>query len=153
MKKSRIMVCGLALAMVLPAFAPVAAQAEDDRQLVKMPAMMQEHMLTNMRSHLASLNAMLDALADGKTDEAAKIAEDNLGMSSLSAHGSEMLAQFMPEEMQALGTQMHRAASRFVIVAQDAELDPSKESQRKVYRALQEVTANCNACHQAYRIR
>jgi len=48
---------------------------------------------------------------------------------------------------------MHHAASRFVIIARDAELDPGIQSQRKVYKALQEITDNCNACHQAYRIR
>ncbi len=151
MTNSGLAVSALALAWL--AFAAPSANAQDSRQLVKMPAMMQEHMLANMRSHLASLNEMLDALAEGKTNEAAKIAEDRLGMSSLSLHGSAMLSKYMPEEMAALGTQMHHAASRFVIVAQDAELDPSVESQRKVYRALQQVTENCNACHQAYRLR
>jgi cytochrome c556 len=74
-------------------------------------------------------------------------------MSSLSLHGAAHLSKFMPEAMREIGTQMHRAASRFVIVAQDAELNPGREAQRNVYRALQEITQNCNACHRSYRIR
>lgn len=130
-----------------------AVAAEDNRELVKLPPMMQEHMLANMRDHLVALDEMLAALATGDVDDAAKIAEGRLGMSSLSLHGAEHMAKFMPETMAAIGTQMHHAASQFVIVAQNAELDPSVEAQHKVYKALQAITENCNACHQAYRIR
>ena len=130
-----------------------AAAAEDGRQLVELPEMMQEHMLGNMRDHLRALDEMLAALAEGDVDTAASIAEGRLGMSSLSLHGAAQIAKFIPAEMGAIGTQMHHAASRFVIVARDAELEPGIESQRKVYRALQEITENCNACHAGYRIR
>lgn len=130
-----------------------ATAAEDGRELVKLPPKMQEHMLANMRDHLVALDEMLGALAEGNIDETTEIAERRLGMSSLSLHGAAHMAKFMPENMRAIGTQMHRAASRFVIVARDAELDPGKDSQRKVYKALQAITQNCNACHQSYRIR
>jgi hypothetical protein len=115
--------------------------------------MMQDHMLANMRDHLRALDEILGELAEGNVDAASEIAEARLGMSSLSLHGAEHLAQFMPKEMGAIGTQMHRAASRFVIAAQNAEMNPGLEAQHKVYRALQEITENCNACHQGYRIR
>jgi len=130
-----------------------ASAAEDSRELVKLPPMMQEHMLANMRDHLSALNDMLGELGDGNIDQAADIAEKRLGMSSLSLHGAEHLGKFMPKEMGAIGTQMHRAASRFVITAQDAELNPGKSSQHEVYKALQAITESCNACHQAYRLR
>jgi len=154
MRRLRIM---LAAAVVIVMGLSLAIQsvtaAEDSRELVKLPPMMQQHMLANMRDHLVALDEILGELAAGRTDKAAEIAEKRLGMSSLSLHGAAHLGKFMPETMGKIGTQMHRAASRFVITAQDAELDPSKDSQRKVYRALQQVTENCNACHQAYRIR
>lgn len=132
---------------------PSVEGAEHNRELVKLPPMMQEHMLGNMRDHLVAFDAMLVALAGGNTDEAAEIAEKRLGMSSLSQHGASRMAKFMPETMRAIGTEMHRAASRFVIIARDAELEPGLKSQRKVYKALQAITENCTACHQAYRIR
>ena len=130
-----------------------AVAADDARQLVKLPSMMQEHMLANMRDHLFALDEMLKALAEDNIDEAAKIAEARLGMSSLSLHGADHMATFMPEGMRAIGTQMHRAASRFTIIAGDAEFESQKDAQRKLYGALQAITANCNACHQSYRIR
>ncbi len=135
------------------AFSNSMAAVEDTREFVKLPRMMQEHMLANMRDHLVALDAILDELADGNVDAASTIAEKRLGMSSLSLHGADHLRKFIPKAMGEIGTQMHQAASRFVIVAQDAEMNPGKESQHKVYRALQAITQNCNACHQSYRIR
>lgn len=178
MPKIRLIVAGLAIAMAGASLAPTMAaetmtpgtmhgagmaadhmapagqtNSNDDRELVKLPPMMQEHMLGNMRDHLAALNDMLAALADGDVAKASAVAEERLGMSSLSLHGADHLAPFMPKAMAAMGTEMHHAASRFVVVAQDAELSPGKDAQHKVYRALQDITANCNACHQSYRIR
>jgi hypothetical protein len=127
--------------------------AEDKRELVKLPEMMQQHMLANMRDHLKALDEMLASLADGNIETAVDIAEKRLGMSSMTAHGAHHMGPLMPPPMRQMGTQMHRAASRFVTIARDAELDPGIESQRKVYRALQAITENCNTCHAAYRIR
>ncbi len=130
-----------------------SAAAEDDRELVELPKMMQDHMLGNMRNHLVALNEMLGELAEGNTGKAADIAESQLGMSSLSLHGAEQLGKFMPKAMAEIGTRMHHAASRFVIVAENAELNPGKAAQHEVYKALQGITENCVACHTSYRIR
>ncbi len=142
---------GLLLAVTLAA-GPALSQ-EDSRELVEMPRMMQQHMLANMRDHLVALDEILGFLAEGNVNAAGKIAESRLGMSSLDLHGASHIAKFMPDAMADAGTEMHRAASRFVITAQDAELAPGKDAQHAVYGALQEVTSACNACHQAYRIR
>ena len=64
-----------------------AASAQDTRQLVKLPEPMQQHMLGNMRDHLATLNEILGDLAKDDFDAAAKVTESRLGMSSLSASG------------------------------------------------------------------
>lgn len=145
---------GLLIALVGAGLTTKSARAaEDNREMVELPPMMQEHMLANMRDHLVALNEVLGELADGNIDEAVAISERRLGMSSMSLHGAEHLGKFMPKAMGAIGTEMHHAASRFGIVARDAELDPGLDSQRKIYKALQEITDNCTACHQAYRIR
>jgi cytochrome c556 len=135
----------IAIVAVLTALLVPAAHA-DSRQLVKLPDMMQEHMLSNMRDHLATLNDILHALGDKDLDRAAKEAEQRLGMSSLERHGASHMAPFMPKEMQAMGTAMHRAASRFAVKAQEGDLVST-------YRALKDVTAACVACHTSYRIR
>lgn len=125
----------------------------DRRELVRLPAPMQEHMLANMRDHLATLNEISGALADGKFDAAAKLAEQRLGMSSLSLHGAAHMAPYMPQPMQDIGTGMHRAASRLAITIQDADVAPSVEAMAKVNRGLHELTSACVSCHASYRIR
>lgn len=135
--------------MLLPLLllASSAAAADDDtRQLVELPEMMQQHMLSNMRDHLVSLNEILQYMANDQLDKAAEVAESRLGMSSLDAHGASHMAHFMPEGMRLAGTSMHRAASRFALKAQEGEVLPA-------YRALSEVTSSCVACHAGYRIR
>jgi hypothetical protein len=143
-----LMAIGGAIAQQPDRAAGQAAAGGDRRELIKMPAMMVAHTLANMRDHLVALQEINEALARGAMDDAAKAAEARLGMSSLGRHGAAHVAQFMPQAMQDLGTTMHRAASRFAIVAQDAgvtgELKPA-------LAALGDVMAACNGCHAAYR--
>ena len=127
--------------------------AQDVRELVRLPEPMQEHMLGNMRDHLATVNEIIGDIADAKFDEAARLAEQRLGMSSLALHDAAHMAPFMPKPMQDLGTSMHHAASCLVIVLQDAAISPTADSMRDVNRALHEVTTTCTACHASYRIR
>lgn len=119
---------------------------EDSRQMVKLPEMMQQHMMSNMRDHLMALNEILVNMANDQPDKAAEVAESRLGMSSLKSHGASHLAKFMPKGMRQAGTNMHRAASRFALKAQEGEKLPA-------YNALSEITSACVACHSGYRIR
>ena len=127
--------------------------AQDSRALVRLPEMMQEHMLGNMRDHLAALNEIIGDVGNGKFDNASKLAEQRLGMSSLGLHGAAHLAPYMPQPMQDLGTSMHRAASQLAIVLQNTSVSPNLETMQNVSRALHEVTTSCTACHASYRIR
>jgi len=144
---------GFVAPLLLSLAAAGAARAQDSRVLVQFPERMQEHMLANMRDHLAALNEILGDLAESKFDAAAKIAEQRLGMSSLERHGASHMAPMMPKAMQDVGTSMHRAASRFAIVAQNAAVARSFDGMRETFRALHEVTATCTGCHAGYRIR
>ena len=118
----------------------------DVRELVQLPGMMQQHMMSNMRDHLVAINEILVNLGNNEMDEAAEIAEQRLGMSSLESHGASHMAKFMPEGMRHAGTGMHRAASRFALKAQEGELLPA-------YIMLSDVTSACVTCHSGYRIR
>jgi cytochrome c556 len=129
------------------------SQAQDSRELVRLPEPMQEHMLGNMRDHLATLNDIIGDVADAKFDDASKLAEQRLGMSSLGLHGAAHMAPFMPQPMQEIGTSMHRAASRLAIVLQDASVSPTFDAMRDVNQALHAVTTTCAACHASYRVR
>src|SRR3954451_16783475 len=80
----------------------------DLRERGGFPPELVEHTLTNMRDHLLALQQINDALAAGATDNAGRIAEQRLGMSSLGVHGAAEVAKFMPQGMQEAGTTMHK---------------------------------------------
>lgn len=117
---------------------------------MEFPAPLVEHTLANMRDHLQTLQEIQSHLAMGRTDLAAKIAEERLGMSSLELHGASEVSKYMPQGMQDAGTAMHRAASRFAITAQDMGVtgDP-----KPALAALAEITAQCVSCHAGYRLK
>ncbi len=137
----------------------------DGRQLVHFPPQMRTHMLGNMRDHVQTLDGILQALGAADYDGAAKIAVEHIGLDSPSAaackpkpanaappaQGSmdEMMAQYMPEPMRAIGLAMHTAASEFAVVASRAA--PTHDAKAAV-EALSRVTQNCVACHAGYRL-
>ena len=122
-----------------------SAADQDTREQVSFPKMIQQHMLSNMRDHLVVINEILIYLSTDEMDKAADIAENRLGMSAMNLHGAGQQAQYMPDGMKKIGSSMHRAASRFARKSEEG--DPAE-----AYKALQEVTAACVACHAAYRV-
>jgi hypothetical protein len=127
---------------------PVTTQG-DARQLVNFPEAMRVHTIANMRDHLLALQEIDVALSKNDFDQAAKVAEGRLGMSSLELHGAAHIAPDMPQGMQDVGTQMHRAASRFAVEAQNASVS---NDVRPALAALGIVMQQCVACHSAYRL-
>lgn len=138
----------LALLALMAASCTAALAASDARELVDMPAPMTQHMLSNMRDHLLAITEIQQALGAGEVQQAADIAEQRIGFSSLQAHGAAHMAPFMPKPMQDIGTQMHRAASQFALVAQETGADGNVA---RAVAALSKVTQQCVACHAAYR--
>lgn len=140
------------LAALLPALALAAEPKlpEDPRTLVKMPPLQQALMRQDMVAHLGALNTVLSFLAEGKLDQAAEVAEKEIGVSSMGKHaaatGGQGPGRFMPEAMRGIGVGMHQAASEFAEVAK-------KGDRAAAYRALEPVTAACAACHSGFRIR
>lgn len=142
MRKHYILIIA-ALTVYMPG---ISASSNDQRVLVELPEMMQQHMLSNMRDHLVAINEILVYLGNDELDKASETAEYRLGMSSLESHGAAHLSQFMPEEMRQAGTSMHKAASRFSLKAQEGEV-------LSAYKALSDITSACVACHSGYRIK
>ena len=137
--------------VALVTFPGTASMAQTDtRQLVELPPMMSQHMLANMRDHLMAINTIQQALANADFDTAAEVAEKRLGMSSLATHGASHMAPYMPEEMQAIGTRMHHAASQFAVIANETAVDGNMD---RAIGGLAQVTNQCVACHNAYRAR
>lgn len=126
----------------------VFAADGDPRQLVQLPDPMRQHMLGNMRDHLLALTQIQQALGAGEYQRAADIAEQRIGVSSLTSHGAAHMAPFMPKTMQDIGTQMHKAASQFALVAQETGADGNVA---RAVTSLSKITEQCVACHAAYR--
>jgi len=135
-------------AFLLIACSTLSLQA-DERSKVDFPPMMRDHMLGNMRDHLTALQEITASLAAGEYDQAADIAESRLGMSSMALHGAAHMSKIMPKEMAAIGTEMHRAASRFALSARDADIHGGLS---KAFGALSEVMQQCVSCHSSYRV-
>jgi hypothetical protein len=128
--------------------APAAVQ-QDRRQLVELPEPMRLHTIASMRDHLLALQEINEALSRNTFEQAASIAEQRLGMSSLERHGAAHIAPYMPNGMQDIGTAMHRSASRFALDAQSASVG---NDVRPALAALGTVMQQCVACHAAYRL-
>lgn len=122
----------------------------DTREAVAIPPEMAQHMMANMRDHLAALQEIQDALAKGESDRAARVAEHRLGLSSLQAHGAHHVGKFMPQGMRDAGTGMHRAASRFAVAAQESGVTGDLKAP---LATLAEVTAQCVGCHAGYKLK
>lgn len=135
------------LSTILVFSLPVNSLASNDSRIaVTLPQMMQQHMLSNMRDHLAAMNEILIYLGKGELEKAAETAEYRLGMSSLESHGASHMAQFMPKGMRQAGTAMHKAASRFALKAQEGEV-------LSAYKALSDITSACVTCHAGYKVK
>jgi hypothetical protein len=146
MKKTILITLPIALGLAVTV---QAGGSPDSRKLVKMPDMMQNHMKQNMRDHLLALSEIEEALGASQYARAADIAERRLGMSSLDSHGASHMAPMMPKEMQAIGTEMHRAASRFAVSVRNAEVSGDL---RPAMTDLAKVSRQCVACHAGFRI-
>jgi len=144
--KPPLFALGLVLLLAAGSFSSVA---DDARQMVELPPLMRQHMMSNMREHLLAIAEIQQALSEGAFERAADISETRIGMSSLDAHGASHMAPHMPQAMRDIGTGMHRAASRFAVVTQEAAVTGDT---RRALGSLSEVTRQCVACHAAYRV-
>lgn len=146
-----------------------AMSVADLRMQLSFPPALQAHFLGNMREHIQTVDAILQALAKGDFDQASRVAKENLGLDSPPAAGCKpsdapsaggaakpsdsmdaMMQLYMPESMRQVGLAMHTAASEFARVALEAK---QHHDTTRAIAALAAVTQNCVACHSAYRVR
>ena len=140
--------------LFLTLFAMASAWAEptlpeDARQVVEMPPLQRALMREDMLHHLTALNEVLALLNAGKLEEAAGLAEADMGLSSMGKHAAKTQGRgpgrFMPEAMRGIGIGMHKAASEFAEVARRGD-------RAAAYQALEPVLGACVACHAGYRL-
>ena len=126
------------------------AFADDNRQLVKLPAPAQEALREEMLGNLVALNEILSLMAEGKTKEAGEVAEAKLGSSAMGKHRAKPFdarpGPHMPPAMHGIGMDGHKAVSEFAAVAKTGDRD-------KALALLPNLTTACVACHFSYRTR
>lgn len=144
------MACCFAFASTLSVSAD---EMKDTRTMVKLPDDIKEKMLVNMRDHIHALDDIIHAVRAGEYEKAQGIADSRLGWSSFIGGGDQEAADYWPEPMKKMADQMYKAGSNFVILAQNASVEDSKENYMYVMGALGEVTSACRGCHQTYRLR
>lgn len=124
--------------------------ANDERELIRMPSPARLAMRAEMRDRMAALDGVLQRMRDGQVVEAGQIAQIRLGVALWGNHSRLPKAaqpeQYMPQEMQNLALDGYKAASDFATVALTGD-------QHTATAMLSQLTGSCAQCHQAYRIR
>jgi len=141
----------IGLAITPPLYAETTTsqtQSNDLRQFVEMPPEAQQLMRKDMLGYLSTLTQIIGFLATDQLNEAAQIAETQMGNSARGKFRGNPMGpgRFMPNAMHQFGWNMHQAASDFAKIAR-------KGDTKKALAALQTVTINCMACHYGYRTR
>ncbi|RKZ53025.1 MAG: hypothetical protein DRR16_24910 [Candidatus Parabeggiatoa sp. nov. 3] len=124
------------------------SQSNDQRTFINMPPKAQQLMRQEMLINLTTLTQILSFLAADKLNDAAEIAETQMGRSAMGKHRGTGMGpgRFMSQSMRQTCFNMHNAASEF---AQTAKTGNTTQA----YAALAKVTATCVACHSTYRTR
>jgi hypothetical protein len=127
-----------------------AVLADDQRQLVTLPAPAQEALRLEMLDNLVAINEILGLVAADKLKEAGEIAEQKLGLSAQGKHRDKPFearpGPHMPPAMHSLGMDGHRAASEFAKAAQTGD-------RNRTLALLPGLTNACVTCHFSYRTR
>lgn len=123
------------------------AVAEDARTPTKMPPDVRAAFMEEMRHHMDSLDDVIATLAAADFARAAKAARTELAIG-----GGKGFGRFMPVEFREMGMAMHRAAADFADVAASVPAEPSSADWKTAMGALEDISAQCRACHSAFRI-
>ena len=121
----------------------------DSRQLLQMPAAAKNTLRIEMLERLQGLQQIMQAIADGKPQDAAAVAKAAIGTGVMMRHNKRspeaMPRNYMPEGMMPLSRQSHMLGD---------ELSEALKSgdRKRIDAKLGEVVGNCVACHNIYRI-
>jgi len=126
-----------------------AAPQADSRAVVRFPPELRQDVLATMRMHLQGLAEIQQAMAQGRFDDAARVASMTLGMSSMHGDQAQQEARYMPPGMRELGARLHMQAGEFIVAAQDATATGDLHKPQMVFGRMMQT---CVACHAAYRL-
>jgi len=113
----------------------------DERTSLNLPAPMRAMQKRMMREHLAAVNDIVGLIADGRFDEASRIAHARLG---LTPEMKQMCNRFENADFRAMGLEFHRRADEL------GEVLKTRNAKRSL-AALHRVMNSCVQCHAAFR--
>jgi hypothetical protein len=87
-------------------------------------------------------------MAAGKTKEAGAFARKEMAIGQGLGIG-----RHMPAEFREMGFGFHRAADDFARIAAETPEPPDAAGWSKLINGLAQVTAQCNGCHAAFRVK
>ena len=102
---------------------------------------MKQHQLSNMRSHLEAVQAIISLIANGEFDKASETAHSKLG---LTEEMKEMCSMFNNNDFTALGLAFHESGDALGDVLKTGNTNKS-------LRALQTTVGYCVQCHATFR--
>ena len=113
----------------------------DGRISLSLSPEMKQHQLSNMRSHLEAVQAIIGLVADGEFDKASETAHSKLG---LTEEMKEMCSMFNNNDFSALGLAFHESGDALgdVLTTRDTN---------KSLSALNTTVGFCVQCHAAFR--
>jgi hypothetical protein len=138
----------LVLAAGLLSILTVSAAAEDNRMAIDLPPEVKVDFLEHMRTHMTSLNDVIQLLSDGKIHEAGTVARAKMAIGAGKGFG-----RFMPPEFREMGFEFHQAAGDFARTAADLPEPPDAAAWAKAMNGLAQITMRCNGCHAAFRVK
>ena len=141
--RSVFLAAGLAISTVIG-----AAAMDDTRVVLDLPPEVRTVFLEHMRSHMNSLDNVLQLMAAGKTKEAGTFARKEMAIGQGLGIG-----RYMPAEFREMGFGFHRAADDFARLAAETPEPPDAAGWSKLINGLAQVTAQCNGCNAAFRVK
>jgi hypothetical protein len=131
--------------MALPS---VAVATEDARTIIKLDPDVREMFLQEMRTHMTSLDGVIQLLAAGQPKEAGALARKEMAFGR-----GKGLGRFMPPEFRELGFAFHRAADDFARTTEKLPAKPSAEGWVELMGGVAAITMTCSGCHAAFTVR
>ncbi len=138
----------LILAAGLLSILTVSAAAEDTRTAIDLPPDVKVQFLEHMRTHMISLNDVIQLMSNGKIREAGALARKEMAIGKGMGFG-----RFMPPEFREIGFEFHRSADDFAGVTADLPEPPDAAAWSKAMNGLAQITMRCNGCHAAFRVK
>lgn len=141
-------VVGLLAALTLAAAATAAAASDDPRVRIDLPPDVRETFLEHMRTHMTSLDQVLQLVGAGRVREAGVLARKEMAIGQGLGIG-----RHMPTEFREMGFAFHRAADDFARVTATVADPPDAAGWKALVAGLAGITTQCAGCHGAFRVR